>query len=445
MAAQSIPIPEAKNVDITYAGQIYGEDPSIQAYKLGLLEAAKLQAEKDITLPAFKTAGLSDLQKTATGAGQAYADLGTGIGGYAPFIQSGANLLGGAQSAFEEAGRGIAGLQLAPTYQQSQQGLQTAAQTAAGIQPYVNLMGTGYQNINQGTGMLGSAAQYVGGAAQQFDPSTQVSDFTNPYQQEVIDEATRQIDRQGELAKQGLSAQAIRTGAFGGTREGVQRAELDRNLTEMKNRAILGGLQTGYGDAIQRAQAAFESQQARQAQAGQGLAGIGQAYTGQGLAGAQLAGQQAGTLGNLAQLQSGIAQGMGGMGAQQAQTELAKIQAMQNVGQGLGSLSQAQANLGGQAQGLAQGDINAYLALGGLQQQATQQALDASRATELQKTMYPYQQLGFLSDIYKGAPSTQSVLTAGAAPGTSPLAQAIGTGISAIGAIGAANKAGLGA
>lgn len=161
------------------------------------------------------------------------------------------------------------------------------------------------------------------------------------------------------------------------------------------------------------------------------------------MAGAQLAGQQAGTLGNLAQLQAGIAQGIGGLGGQQAQTELAKIQAMQNVGQGLGALGQTQAALGAQSQALAQGDLNTYLALGGLQQQNTQAALDANRATQLQETMMPYQQIGFLSDIYKGAPTTQSVLTAGAAPGTSPLAQAIGTGIAAVGAIGAANKAGL--
>lgn len=429
--------------DITYAGQIVAEAPEIQAYKLALLQAAQEQTEKDITLPAYQTAGLSDLQRVATGAGQAYADVGQGVGAYAPFLQSGANLLGGAQSAYQEAGKGIAGLQVAPTYQQAQQGLQTAAQTAANIQPYVDMMGTGYQNINQGTGVLGTAAQYAAGAAEQFDPSTISSTFMNPYQQQVIDEAIKQIDRQGELAQQGLSAQAIRSGAFGGTREGVQRAELGRNLAEMKNQAIVGGLQSGYADAAQRAQAAFEAQQARQAQAGQSLAGIGQAYTGQGVAGAQIAGQQAGTLGNMAQLQAGIGQGLGSLGGQQAQTELAKIQAMQNVGQGLGALGQTQAALGAQSQALAQGDINTYLALGGLQQQNTQAAIDANRATQLQQTMMPYQQIGFLSDIYKGAPTTQSVLTAGAAPGTSPLAQAIGTGISAVGALGAAQKAGL--
>ena len=503
--------------DITYAGQIVAEAPEIQAYKLGLLKAAQEQVAKPITLPAYQAAGLSDLQQTAAGAGKAYADIGQGVGAYAPFMQSGANLLGGAGSAFQEAGKGIAGINVAPQYQLGQQGMLTAAQTAANISPYVDLMGAAYKNIGTGSQTLGSAqqglqaagataggispyaelmgagyanigtgsdvlrtaGQFAGGAAQMFDPAA-AQGFMNPYQQQVIDQALQQINRQGDIARQGLAAQAVRSGSFGGTREGVQRAELERNLSEMRNQTILGGLQSGYQNALQQAQGAFEAQQARQGQAGQsltnigqaftgqGLAGanlagqqagliaqqaglqgqlasqlgqIGQAQTGQGLAGAQVAGQQAGTLGNLAQLQSGIAQGIGSLAGQQAQTELQKAQGMQGVGQGLGALGQAQAGLGAQAQALAQGDINTYLALGGMQQQAAQQTIDANRATQLQQTMMPYQQIGFLSDIYKGAPTTQSVLTAGAAPGTSPLAQAIGTAISGIGAIGAAGKA----
>jgi hypothetical protein len=582
--------------EITYAGQIVAEAPEIQAYKIGLLEAAKNQIAQPITLPAYQSAGLSDLQKTATGVGQAYANLGQGVGAYSPFMQSGANLLGGATGVYQAAAQGLAGLDTSGAYQTGQQGMQAAAQTAGGISPYVDLMGAGYANIGQGTQTLGGAqqqartaaqtaggiapyAQLMGagygdiasggqtlgqaatglqgagqtatgispyaqvaglgfgnigmgtqaigagadlaaGAAQMYDP-TQTQGFMNPYQQQVIDEAVRQIDRQGELAQQGLSAQAVRAGAFGGTREGVQRAELGRNLAEMKNQAIVGGLQSGYQSAAQQAQAAFEAQQARQAQAGQSLAGmgqaltqqglatgqlagqqagmvgqeaalqaqinqalagigqaqtqqglagaqiagqqaglvgqqsalenqiaqnlagIGQAQTQQGLAGAQLAGQQAGLLGQQAQLQSQIGQGIAGLGGQQAQTELAKIQGMGQIGQGLGSLAQLQGAFGTQAQQLAQGDINTYLALGGLQSQAAQQQIDANRATQLQQTMMPYQQLGFLSDIYKGAPSTTSTLTGMTAPGTSPLAQAIGMGTSLIGAAGAAAKAGL--
>lgn len=506
--------------EITYAGQIVAEAPEIQAYKIGLLEAAKKQIAQPITLPAYQSAGLSDLQKTATGVGQAYANLGQGVGAYQPFMQAGANLLGSSADAYRSTAQGLANLDVSPYFQAGQQGMGAAAATTAGIAPYVEMMGAGYgniaqgsqtlggaqqeiqgaaqtaqgispyagiaglgyENIDQGTEALGLGLETVGGAAQRFDPS-QTQAFMNPYQQQVIDEAIRQIDRQGEIAQQGLSAQAVRSGAFGGTREGVQRAELGRNLAEMKNQAIIGGLQSGYQSAAQQAQAAFEAQQARQAQAGQSMAnigqaltqqglatgqlagqqagivgqeaglrsqigqalgGIGQAQTQQGLAGAQLAGQQASAMGNVAQLQSQIGQGIAGLGSQQAQTELARIQGMGQVAQGLGSLSQQQAGMGAQAQALAQGDINTYLALGGLQSQAAQQEIDANRATQLQQTMMPYQQLGFLSDIYKGAPSTSSTLTGMSAPGTSPLAQAIGMGTSIIGAFGAANKAGIG-
>ena len=75
----------------------------------------------------------------------------------------------------------------------------------------------------------------------------------NPYQQQVIEESLRQINRQGDIARQNLQAQAVRTGAFGGTREGVQRAELERGLAEQRNAAIVGGLaQVGSGTGLSR-------------------------------------------------------------------------------------------------------------------------------------------------------------------------------------------------
>jgi hypothetical protein len=60
----------------------------------------------------------------------------------------------------------------------------------------------------------------------------------------------------------------------------------------------------------------------------------------------------------------------------------------------------------------------------------------------LQSAYQPYQQLAFLSDIYKGAPSTQMALTTQAAPAPSPFQQVAGlaTGLLATGA--AAKQAG---
>jgi len=214
--------------DITYAGQIVAEAPEIQAYKLGLLKAAKEQVAKPITLPAYQAAGLSDLQQTAAGAGKAYADIGQGVGAYAPFMQSGANLLGGAGSAFQEAGKGIAGINVAPQYQLGQQGMLTAAQTAANISPYVDLMGAAYKNIGTGSQTLGAAQQGLqaaGATAGGISPYAQLmgAGYAN------IGEGTQQL----RGASQGLGgAEAVASGispyaqlmgaAYGNIGEGTQ-------------------------------------------------------------------------------------------------------------------------------------------------------------------------------------------------------------------------------
>jgi hypothetical protein len=474
--------------ETTYTGQIVREAPEIEAYKVGLLEAARQQVGKPVDLPAVQAAGLSDLQLGATQLGTGYMQGGAGVGGYAPFLQQGANAMQAGLGALGQAGQGIAGINVNPYYDLSQQGMTAAAQAASGIGGYAQLMGGGYKNIATGTtGLenamtaakgvtpdfttagttLGSAATTAQGATGAYDPTSYKS-FMSPYQQDVIDEAVRQIDRQGQLAQQGLSAQAVRSGAFGGTREGVQRAELGRNLAETKNAAIINALQQGYGSAQQQAQQAFEQQQQRGLGASQALAGIGSQQGGltaqqaglgyqgaglqaqiagqqsqQGLMGAQIAGQQAGLLGQQAGLQSQIAQGIGSLAGQQAQTGLGQAQAMGNLASQYGQFGGQYGTMGAQSQALAQGDLNTYLALGGLQQQTAQQELDAQRATQTQKNLMPYQQLGFLSDIYKGAPSSSSTLLGQTAPGTSPLLSAIGTGIAGVNAAAGASKAGL--
>ena len=179
-----------------------------------------------------------------------------------------------------------------------------------------------------------------------------INQFLNPYQQYVTDE----ISRQGQMAQNQLSAQAIGSGAFGGAREGIQRAELQR---------------------------------ATQANIGQSLAG-------------------------------GFGQALGAAQQQQAMQTQAGMQG----GQLLGAL-------GGQQQAMQQADIASLLQAGGIQQQLGQQALEASRATEMARAYEPYQRLEFLKGIMTNLPTSQSAVTATTAPGTNPLAQAVGTGIGA--------------
>ena len=55
--------------------------------------------------------------------------------------------------------------------------------------------------------------------AQAYEP------FMSPYQQEVIDTTLTEYDRNAAVQRQGLRDSAIQSGAYGGGREGVQRAE----------------------------------------------------------------------------------------------------------------------------------------------------------------------------------------------------------------------------
>ena len=69
--------------------------------------------------------------------------------------------------------------------------------------------------------------------------------------------------------------------------------------------------------------------------------------------------------------------------------------------------------------------------------------IEASRSTQLQAAQEPFGRLGFLSDIYAGAPTAQQTSQQTIAPSTSPLLQAAGLGIAGLGAFGTAKQAGL--
>ena len=109
--------------------------------------------------------------------------------------------------------------------------------------------------------------------------------FMSPYQQQVIDTTLTEFDRQRQIALAQQQAQAIGGGAFGGAREGVQRAEFGAQT--LQDRAALQAqlLQQGFGQAQQAAQTAFAQQS--------GLASLQP----------QLLGQQIGALSALGQQQ----------------------------------------------------------------------------------------------------------------------------------------------
>ena len=219
----------------------------------------------------------------------------------------------------------------------------------------------------------------------QFDPAS-VSQFQNPYQEYVAGAINRQFDK----ALNQQQAQATSMGALSGTRRDILEGELEGQ----RARAIGEAYAQDYGRASQQAQNVFGEEQTRRLNAGQALGNIG----------------------------FGVAGGIAGLGTQ------------------LSGLSGLQAGLGQQAQASNVQDINTLLNLGTLQRGLAQSTLDAQRQRELDIQRYPYQQLQFLSDIYKGIPSTQQTITQAPTYSPSPFQQAAGLGIAGIAATSGGGK-----
>jgi hypothetical protein len=140
-------------------------------------------------------------------------------------------------------------IQIAPMGALEQQGV-----TASGV------TGVGAPTTQAGIGSVLS-----GLTAAQAGPN--ISQFYNPYQSYVLDE----INRQAQMKQQGIADQAIQSGAFGGGREGIQRAELQRGTLDVLGRAQ----QQGFGTALQAAQNQQQLAAQTGLQAGQTLGQLG--------------------------------------------------------------------------------------------------------------------------------------------------------------------------
>ena len=237
-------------------------------------------------------------------------------------------------------------------------------------------------------GALNTGYTYNPYASKSFqDPAVAVNAM-NPYMQNVVEIQQREAQRQANIASTGRQADQVSKGAFGGSRAAIMDAEAARNLALQKGDIQAQGLNTAYGQA----QNQFNTeQQARQAAANLN-AQQGQYGAGLGLQGIQTALTGANTLGNLGNMQ--YSQNMG-------------INEMQNR-------------------------------LGAQQQQQVQTGLNNEYQDFQSSQNYPYKQLGFMSDILRGAPTTNagSTMYNYQAP-PSLMSQIGGLGASAIGAFGA--------
>jgi hypothetical protein len=137
--------------------------------------------------------------------------------------------------------------------------LSQAAQQAAATQSGLGALqfdSTGQiTGAGAGTGVAGYTP-FLAGATAMTSP-TAYQQYMSPYQQDVIDATLAQYDIQAQRGIPALAAQAIGAGAFGGGREGVQRAEY-QSQSDL-NRALLQSqlLQQGFGQAQQLAGQAF--------------------------------------------------------------------------------------------------------------------------------------------------------------------------------------------
>jgi hypothetical protein len=314
---------------------------------------------------------------------------------------------------------------------------QVAMPTAATIQQIPTFGGAQVQQI---AGPL--AAQIGDVQAPQFRGllDVDIGAYQSPYQQQVIDLALQDIQRQSDIAQQQAQSQAIRAGAFGGSRSALLESEATRPYAEQAARTAAQLRQSGFQQAQQAAQADLARQQQL------GLFGAEQAQQ-RALQQAQLA-QQAGLAGyegalQRAQQQATLAQ-QAGLAGQDVAAQRALQQAQLQQQAGLLGAEQAQQRALEQARlaqqtGMAELDIAGRAALmqpeldlrtrqfqagllggqledqyrglgllGGIgtqQQQLQQQALNQAYNEFLRAQGYGQQQLGALTQGLSGIPA----------------------------------------
>ena len=314
---------------------------------------------------------------------------------------------------------------------------QVAAPQAASIQAIPTFGGATIQQLQGPT-----AAQIGTVQAPQFRGLLDVDmgAYQSPYQQQVIDLALQDIQRQSDIARGQAQSRAIGAGAFGGSRSALIESEATRPFAEQAARTAASLRQSGFQQAQQAAQADLARQQQlgvfgaeqeqqralQQAQLEQqaGLTGFG-AERERALRQADLA-QQAGLAGQDIAAQRAIQQAQlqqqaGLLGAEQAQARaLEQARLAQQTGMaeldiaGRTAMMQPELELRARQQqaGLLGGQLeDQYRSLGLLggvgqqQQQLQQRAMDQAYNEFLRASGYGQQQLSTLLSGLSGMPA----------------------------------------
>ena len=146
-----------------------------------------------------------------------------------------ADLLTSAQNLFKPVDEGGKGLSM-PFVQQQLAGLSEGQQQAiqaaldAGVGSFQPFLTESKEALTSG---LGQAQQLAAGAG--MSP-TAYQEYMDPFLDDVVQRAQDDIGRQGRIQEQQAAAQAVGSGAFGGSRAAVLQGEIGRNTLEQQAR-----------------------------------------------------------------------------------------------------------------------------------------------------------------------------------------------------------------
>ena len=322
--------------------------------------------------------------------------------------QAAAGAFGGSRGAIQEAeiGRNVLEQQARTGAQLRSQGFQQAAQQA---QAAFEAARGRQQRAAQLTGALGQ--QGAGTALQAAQQAGQLGLSAEQLAQTGALQGG-QLGLRGQTTQAQLAQQAA---ALGISTEQLQAqlAQQAAQTAQQQGRLGLSAAELAQRGAQAGGALGLQGQQALAQMAGQ-RANIAQQGGQLGLQFGQLAQRDVDQLAALAQQRGAMGQGIAGLA----------LQGGQLAGQ-LGSLGGQQAALGQQAQRQRAADVQQLLQFGGMGQQQAQNVLNAQFAAEQAAYNQPLAQLGFLGDLTKALPSSQSAVFQQQAPSPS-LAQTAG-------------------
>tara|TARA_R110000803_G_scaffold2733_2_gene9393 strand:+ start:4759 stop:5814 length:1056 start_codon:yes stop_codon:yes gene_type:complete len=185
------------------------------------------------------------------------------------------------------------GQRLAPLDTQQQAARQMANQNAQAYQP----------DLNTARGLTSLSTAPITGQ--------DINYYMNPYQNQVTSNVLDEMRRRSDIDGQKMSDSAVRSGAFGGSRYGIQEEERMRNLSQQQSTTASQLAQQNYQQALGAAQSQ-KAQQLSGAGAYGNIAGQQMALGQQGIEGLNQAGLQGQT-----QLQRGMDMAYGDFQKQQ--------------------------------------------------------------------------------------------------------------------------------